>query len=77
MDEETKRLDLDRLKAEAQCRREALVMAGCSTYIVSRNHLPPSIICLCCGMRSFNSNDIAFRYCVVCHAYHHEWVRKL
>lgn len=70
-------MDLERIQAEAKHRREALILAGCSTYALGAINGNAYIVCLCCGKPSFNSNDIAFRYCVICHQYHHEWVRQL
>lgn len=32
----------------------------------------PSIICLSCGMQSYNLNDIENRYCGKCHKFHEQ-----
>jgi len=29
-----------------------------------------SILCLCCGLRSYHPGDVAERYCGRCHAFH-------
>jgi hypothetical protein len=32
----------------------------------------PSIVCPQCGLRSYNPNDIAERYCAQCHQFHNQ-----
>jgi hypothetical protein len=65
----------EQMRSEGQRRRKALVQAGCSTYRMGVDHVgePRSILCLCCGILSFNSGDIVNRYCGVCSEYHSEW----
>jgi hypothetical protein len=41
-----------------------------SGYTVGMDDDEPFIICDSCGFKSFNSNDIAERYCGACHKYH-------
>lgn len=35
----------------------------------------PSIVCPRCGRRSFNSHDIAEKYCGACHLFHEQMVQ--
>lgn len=57
------------MRAAAQ-RREALTQAGCTTYLLQDMGGRPSILCLCCGLRSWHPMDIQERYCGACHAWH-------
>lgn len=65
--------DIQRLKAEAAKRRNALKQHGCSTYQIGLRGGELAIQCLCCGLGSFNSNDIEQKYCGFCHEWHSEW----
>jgi ribosomal protein L37E len=71
-------MDPTQLKAQATRRRDALVTAGCSTYLVSVDYAgePLGILCLCCGQKSYNPEDITNRYCGFCHEFHSEWVNE-
>jgi hypothetical protein len=68
----------EQLRREGLHRRAALVGAGCSTYRLGIDHRnePRSIICLCCGVTSYNSGDIVNLYCAICAAYHSDWILK-
>jgi ribosomal protein L37E len=63
--------DVAKLKAEASRRRVALFGAGCSTYKIIDK--ADSILCLCCGLTSFNPNDVEHKYCGFCHEFHADW----
>lgn len=63
----------------AHRRRAALTEAECTTYIMIPEGMPSvtiharvaaSILCLCCGMRSYNQHDIDGKYCGYCHKFH-------
>jgi hypothetical protein len=60
-------------KTLSQRRRTAMGQAGCSTYEISMFDGNFSILCLCCGKRSFNTNDIEHRFCGYCGEWHSEW----
>lgn len=42
------------------------------TYVISDGPEGESILCLQCGMRSYNKGDIEYRYCGHCNAFHEE-----
>jgi hypothetical protein len=69
-------MNREQLRAQGLRRREALVLAGCSTYIkwFDEERMARSILCLCCGVRSYNQNDIDQLYCGVCAAWHSDWL---
>lgn len=67
------------VRVEADKRRSVLVAARCRTYVTTAiahptpsGSIESSIICLCCGVRSFNPNDIENKYCGYCHQYHED-----
>ena len=66
----------EQLRKEGALRRVALEIAGCSTYRLGLDHRdePRSIICLCCGVSSYNPSDIVQLYCDVCSAFHSDWI---
>lgn len=66
----------EELRQFAARRRQALTHHGCGTYRLGIDHdgEPRSILCLCCGLQSFNANDIVYHYCGFCHEYHSEWI---
>lgn len=59
----------DNMRAADQ-RRDALNAAGCTTYLLQQMGGQASILCLCCGLRSWHPMDIQERYCGACHAWH-------
>lgn len=65
-------VDKDRLLIEAKKRREALVNAGCDTYVFGLKNGMSAILCLCCGLGSCNLNDIKLKYCGFCNVFHQE-----
>jgi hypothetical protein len=54
----------------ARQRREALTQAGCTTYLLQTMGGRPSILCLCCGLRSWHPMDLQELYCGACHTWH-------
>jgi hypothetical protein len=60
----------DAQRHEAMQRREALNAAGCTTYLLQQMSGQPSILCLCCGLRSWHPVDLHELYCGACHAWH-------
>ncbi len=65
--------EFEALKEMASIRREVLSENGVSTYLVGFRKGHISIMCLCCGMISYNSNDRLNKYCGFCHEYHTHW----
>jgi hypothetical protein len=51
-------------------RRDALHAAGCTTYLLQQMGGEPSILCLCCGLRSWHPVDLHELFCAACHAWH-------
>lgn len=41
-----------------------------NTYLLGTENNQPYIQCLQCGLKSFNQNDIKYRYCGHCHIFH-------
>lgn len=39
-------------------------------YLVSPVDVRPAIVCITCGMASFNRNDVKEKYCGHCHRFH-------
>lgn len=66
-------IDIVKERVEAKKRRDALVAAGCSTYVLGWRDGHPRIICLCCGLGSTNTRDIKELYCGFCHELHRDW----
>lgn len=66
-------VDMAKLKEKAAKRRAALVAGGCSTYEVGWRKERERILCLCCGLGSYNTRDIKEHYCGFCQKYHSEW----
>ena len=60
----------DQTMLAAARRREALNAAGCTTYLLQVMGEQPSILCLCCGLRSWHPVDLHELYCAACHAWH-------
>jgi ribosomal protein L37E len=60
-------------RARAARRRAALVAAGCGTFELAEKHDQPVITCFCCGLTSYNDQDIELRYCGFCNAFHSDW----
>lgn len=58
------------VRQRAEKRRQALTAAGCSTYEMQNQGTDRSIICLCCGLQSWNWGDVENRYCGFCHQFH-------
>lgn len=63
-------------------RRAVLVAAGCSTYRVGVGvndgfGKPRMIICLCCGLTSLDTDDIARKFCDFCQEHHSEWSAEI
>ena len=69
-------INFEETKRRAAARRNALVAAGCSTYVMGLRGGQPAIQCLCCGLGSSSFQDIKNRYCGFCHAVHEEWTAK-
>ena len=78
-------IDPATLKAQARRRRAVgplepslpgQAAAGCCTYAVGWRNGFACIICMCCGLDSFNPVDIENRYCGFCHEWHSEWVSE-
>lgn len=59
----------ERRKADA--RRVAMDAAGCDTFRIEAPPLMrPSILCLCCGNRSYHPIDVEERFCAFCDWFH-------
>lgn len=61
------------MREMANRRRLALTDVGCSTYILGAKPGQNNILCVCCGMMSYNENDIKNLYCGYCHEFHAGW----
>lgn len=61
------------LRLMANRRRIALTDVGCATYILGSKPGQDNILCVCCGMLSYNPNDIKNKFCAFCNEYHAEW----
>jgi hypothetical protein len=68
--------DLLTLQDQAERRRRAFLLFGCSTYTITPRNGVMTILCLCCGLSSAHLSDIESRYCSFCHSYHSEWRLK-
>jgi len=66
--------ELAQLLVDASYRRDALKNSGCATYILGPKSA--SILCLCCGHGSYNSEDAARRYCNFCKDWHTDWIDR-
>lgn len=62
--------DLDQLRRDAQARRKVLRQAGLTTYTIGLRDDLTCIVCLCCGLGSFNPNDVEERFCGFCNRFH-------
>jgi hypothetical protein len=70
-------MSTDKPLTQAQRRRAALSEAGCCTYLIDIfQGGNECILCLCCGMRSFDLNDIGHRFCGFCKEWHCEWSKE-
>ncbi|MEY2831660.1 MAG: hypothetical protein RLZZ574_918 [Cyanobacteriota bacterium] len=58
--------EVNDLKEMAKIRRQVLAKNGISTYLVGFRKGHISIMCLCCGMISYNRNDRINKYCGFC-----------
>lgn len=65
-------IDPEPLRQAASRRRQALTVAGCSTYVIGVRGGVTAIICLCCGLGSTNAGDVDERYCGFCGEWHSE-----
>ena len=45
--------------------------------IAATSSRPASIVCLTCGLQSFNINDIGWHYCGHCHRFHDDVVETV
>lgn len=66
-------IEVEALRRRAARRRVALAAAGCATYEIGQRGGEQAIVCLCCGLGSNNSSDVAERYCGFCAEWHSEW----
>lgn len=72
---------LNELRIRASARRSLLIAAGIQTFelLIQLPEQPGDepeyafgIVCVCCGFRSHNHNDIERLYCGFCYQYHEE-----
>lgn len=57
-------------RERAKQRRQAMSVAGCSTYEVVTVAMMSSITCCCCGRTSPHPGDVYNLYCSFCHEFH-------
>lgn len=65
-------VEIERLRNEADKRRDALAENGCSTYTTGFKGNQQAIVCLCCGLSSSNPGDLQHKYCCFCQKFHSE-----
>ena len=64
------KLTVQARKEVALRRRRALLSAGLRTYTYRKRRERDAILCLCCGLDSPNSSDVAYRWCPFCNVFH-------
>lgn len=57
-------------KNRALLRWQVLQSAMLQTYEIGRSNSEDWITCMCCGLKSFNANDIKNKYCKACGRFH-------